>query len=435
MLAASATMKVSLEKWHNRHVLVQDRRRNMTERIFERKVSQRPQCLERFQRPCRKNKCKFYQSVMWLRRAFATCLGIDVFAGWNINQFDLLLSLREFVTGLYLDFLEGQCHGRSTHDLLKNCSSHVDDALSLTPCFFPMVSNGAERNVIAAQCFPYQIDVNSHKRGQTAGVIYDDRVRVGECLCAWVLCGSVWVVVTRCVACVLSVTSVVRVYVIFWYQPSLSLRSACLILSLSTKTNRENMACRSSCCLLAAAFSTNTNRESTLCDTFILQDSHNRTHTNFEISRPIVVHVGLETWSGGGKWLWRWQGDGGTVHSMVKIQNASACAFKTSPCVPADVSKVHTEALTCTSRSHEQIKLLTLRTWTVADTCHAHPLTPTQTLSLLLARFGSFCVCVRPQSVLVCVNHQSKWKWMHEHVNVQPTVTLRVVLSKVIGCE
>ena len=52
-----------------------------------------------------------------------------------------------------------------------------------------------------------------------------------------------------------------------------------MIFSLSTKTTSENMTCRSSCCLLAAAFSTNTNRESTVCDTFILQDSHNSTHT------------------------------------------------------------------------------------------------------------------------------------------------------------
>ena len=58
----------------------------------------------------------------------------------------------------------------------------IEKLLVACPCFFPMVSNGAERIEIAAQCFPYQIDVNSHKRGQTAGVIYDDRVRVGECV-------------------------------------------------------------------------------------------------------------------------------------------------------------------------------------------------------------------------------------------------------------
>ena len=74
-------------------------------------------------------------------------------AGNSINFF--CRHTWNFGTRLYLNFREGQCHERSTHEFLKNCWSYCDDAPFLTPCFFffAMVCDGVERIVIAAQCF------------------------------------------------------------------------------------------------------------------------------------------------------------------------------------------------------------------------------------------------------------------------------------------
>ena len=72
------------------------------------------------------------------------------------------------------------------------------------------------------------------------------------------------------------------------------------------------------------------------------------TRTNFELSRPVVVHVGLETWrsaggGGGGETVARLAPCVDSKRLRVCIQNVSVCAS-----THGDVLQVYTEALTYT---------------------------------------------------------------------------------------
>ena len=107
-------------------------------------------------------------------------------------------------------------------------------------------------------------------------------------------------------------------------------------------------------------------------------------HTNFELSRPVVVDVGLETWRGGGG------GGGGETEARlapcvdskrlrVCIQNVRVCAG-----THGDVLQVHTEALTYTRTNKDTYTL----TQACTITCHAH----THSHFFSHVFLGSFCV-------------------------------------------
>ena len=103
-----------------------------------------------------------------------------------------------------------------------------------------------------------------------------------------------------------------------------------MILILFTVTNRENMAYRSSCCLLAVALNTNT-----ICDKHGLVIFTtcliliNGTNTNFELSLFMVAWRSGGGGGGGGETVTRPTLCLDSKRARVCIQNVSVCAGKT----------------------------------------------------------------------------------------------------------